>query len=36
MVRDPSYFDIAVIGGAAGKSALSMNIGCPTTVEIKK
>lgn len=36
MVRDPSYFDIAVIGGAAGKSALSMNIGCPTTVEIKR
>lgn len=36
MVRDPSYFDIAVIGGAAGKSALSMNIGCPTTVEIKE
>lgn len=35
MVRDPFYFDIIVLGGAGGKSALCLNLGWPTTREIE-
>lgn len=35
MFKEPSYVDIASLGGAAGKSALSLNVGRPVTIEIK-
>jgi hypothetical protein len=34
IVKDPSYFDIVVVGGDAGKSAVALQIGSPATAEI--
>lgn len=34
IVRDPSYFDIVVVGGHAGKSAVGVQIGSPVIKEI--
>jgi len=36
IVKDPSYFDIAVVGGHAGKSAIAVQIGSPVTKEIRR
>ena len=36
IVRDPSYFDVVVVGGHAGKSAVCVQIGSPVTMEILK
>jgi hypothetical protein len=36
IVRDPSYFEIVVVGGHAGKSAVGVQIGSPVIKEISR